>query len=113
MLSFLILSLLVAVPLLLISGKMGKVTRFLAPAKPQSIPVGLLVLCLVVFGVCVSSTLASASDAYGYSGKYNEHSRKGGDLYIMGYGMYGYPYGSRMGSRGNRGYMGGGLRGGK
>ena len=113
MASMIILGVLIAIPLLLITGKLGAVARFITPSKPQSFPIGLTVVCLIFFGVCVSSTLASASDAYGYSGKYDQHSRKGGDLYIVGYGMYGYPYGGRMGSRGNRGYMGGGLRGGK
>ena len=113
MLSMLILIVLVAVPITLITGKFGAIVRFITPTKPQSFPIGLTVFCLIFFGVCVSTTLASGTDAYGYSGKYDERRHKGGDLYIVGYGMYGYPYGGRMGSRGNRGYMGGGLRGGK
>ena len=113
MLSMLILIVLVAVPITLITGKIRRDCTVYYPDKTSVFSIGLTVFCLIFFGVCVSTTLASGTDAYGYSGKYDERRHKGGDLYIVGYGMYGYPYGGRMGSRGNRGYMGGGLRGGK
>ena len=98
---------------LLITGRLSWVFKLFTPSNPGSFPLGLVVVCGLIFGLCVTSTFASAEDAYGYSGDYDQRRYKGGDLYIVGYGMYGYPYGGRMGSRGNRGYMGGGLRGGK
>ncbi|MBL92729.1 MAG: hypothetical protein CMH56_13070 [Myxococcales bacterium] len=98
---------------LLVTGRFSWITKIFTPSKPQSLPLGLLLVCSLIFGLCLTSTFASAEDAYGYKGNYDKRSYKGGDLYIVGYGMYGYPYGGRMGSRGNRGYMGGGLRGGK
>ena len=94
-------------------GKAGFLLTLFTPSKPQNLPIGLTLVCSLVFAVCFISTMASAEDAYGYKGNYDQRTYKGGDLFIVGYGMYGYPYGSRMGSRGNRGYMGGGLRGGK
>ena len=84
MLSMLILIVLVAVPITLITGKFWRDCTVYYPTKPQSFPIGLTVFCLIFFGVCVSTTLASGTDAYGYSGKYDEERHKGGTSTSLG-----------------------------